>query len=196
MGNSSNQLSRNAFEQEADRCIKAGDATLSTITAYQVATRLGRNANSTAYKYFRAWKAQRLAAAAGPPIQIPAEFERGLASLFDRFKADYLSSTTEMMSSAMRKFDDSANLKVAEEQRGRAEDNAALAEILAGWELEEQEHQQARDVIDKLEADLLECRAEKLRLEGRLEQIMMDRAGAPEATDEADHGDDDGYRPF
>lgn len=196
MAKSSDWQNQETIEQEAERCLEEGEATLSTITAYQVAKRLGCSANPTIYKYFSAWKDRKKAEAAGPPIQIPVEFERGLATLFDRFKADYLSSTTAMLGSAMRTLDDSANLKVAEEQRARADEKAFSTDIFAQWEREAQEHDAARETIARLENELAECRAEKLRLEGRLEQIMADRTDAAEATEEADRGDDDGYRPF
>lgn len=191
MANSSSWLTQAAFDTQADRCIATGAVTLETITPYYVAQKLNRNANATVYRFFRDWKARKIAQAGGPPVQLPAELIAPLAMMADRFKAELMASNIALLGDAMRTIDADANLKVATARRALAEVEAFAESMLKAWEDDTTALGEAQVKIGSLERELSNCRTELARLDGRLQQIMADRAKAAEAGNEADGADDD-----
>lgn len=191
MAHSGTWLTQDVFEREADRCLAEDDVTLDTITPYYVAQRLGRNANATVYRLFREWKARKTAEAGGPPVQLPAELVAPLAMMADRFKAELMAANIALLGNAMRTVEADANLKVATALRALAEVEAFAESMLKAWEDDTAALGEAQAKIGTLERELSNCRTELARLDGRLQQIMVDRARATEAGNEAAGADDD-----
>lgn len=104
-----------------------------------------------------------------------------LEHALDRFKAEFMAVAIRTIGAAIHNLDEAANVKVAEATRARTEAEANAEALLDDWEKDSLALEEAKQRIAELDADLAECRTEKLRLEGRVQQIMAERERASQA---------------
>lgn len=175
MANSNDWLTPEAFEEAAEHCLEEDGVSVSNISAYQVAKQLGRNANSTVYILFRAWKARKLEEEGGPPPQLAAELIAPLEETIDQFKAQLMAASVDLIGRAIKSIESAASFRVAEAHGLKAQAAAEAGEYLDKWSANEKSLSHAKDQIAALEVKLEGRRVEVARLEGRLNQMEADR---------------------
>lgn len=188
------QVDQQMVEREAELCLEDG-VPLHEITGYSIGKRLDRNANITIYKYLKIWKARKQAEAAGPLFRVSAEHEQALASLADKHKAEFMVQAIAIIADASRTNEAAANLKVAQKDQELRDEKAANEEILELWENDTTALTEALEEIATLRGANADLNGQVKHLEGRLQQVIADRAAASVPSN-SDNGDGDDFRPF
>ena len=157
-------------DKAADAILAEGKATLDTITAYQVAERLGGSANPSLYAKFRDWRA-RCQAQAGPvTVDVPPEVEATIRAIFTRLTADGVGACLGAVRAVGGSLDRVAMLRIGDADRRAERAEAETADVVAIGERIEQELSAATVRVAKLERALADARRRGDRLIGRLEQ--------------------------
>ncbi len=165
-------------DRAGDEILAEGKVTLDTITAYQVAGRLGRSANPVLYAKFRDWRARRQADAEPVTVDLPPEVEAEIRAIFDRLSTDGVNACLGAVRTVGSNLDRVAMLRVTFAERRADVAEAEVTTVLALGETAENERHAAMIRIGELEQALADAQRREDRLAGRLEQREVDLAAA------------------
>ncbi|URW74839.1 hypothetical protein M9980_09695 [Sphingomonas donggukensis] len=180
MKNSSEWNRQPNVDQAADAILAGGKVTLDTITAYQVAARLGTAANPSLYAKFRDWRARCRAAAEPVTVDVPPEVEANIRAIFTRLTDDGVGACLGAVRVVGGSLDRVAMLRVGDAERRADRAEAETADVVAVGERIEAELNVATARIAELEQALADAQRREDRLTGRLDQREADLAAALE----------------
>lgn len=180
MKNSSEWVRQPEVDQASDAILAGGQVTLDTITAYQVAARLGTAANPSLYAKFRDWRARSRAAAEPVTVDVPPEVEANIRAIFARLTNDGVGACLGAVRAVGGSLDRVAMLRVGDAERRADRAEAETADVVAIGERIEAALHAATARIAELEQALADAQRREDRLTGRLDQREADLAAALE----------------
>lgn len=159
----------------ADEFVTEGKFTIDTLTAYQVAVRIGCSANPSVYEKFRDWRARRRQEqAASATTEVPPEAEAEFDELLGRVTGEAKTLFRRTIQTVGNDLDRSKTSRVIDAERRRDAAEAENDKILELWKKTEADLSAALIRIEELEQTVAAGLLREERLMGRLEQRAVD----------------------
>lgn len=162
-------------DKVADEFVAEGKFTIDTLTAYQVAVRIGCSANPSVYEKFRDWRARRRQEqAASVTTEVPPEAEAEFDELLGRVTGEAKAIFRRTIQTVGNGMDRSKTPRVIDAERRRDTAEAETDKILELWKKTEADLSAALLRIEELEKTVAEGLLREERLKGRIEQRTVD----------------------
>lgn len=180
---------QSVVDEAADAERAERECTIDGLKAYWVAKRLGiKKPGGGFYSMVDDWKARRLGELAGPePAAVfPPDAEAELGATFDRMKSEGMTAVVRIYREYASQDERKAAALVADSERRYELKEEERKYFLEQWIAAEKQRDAALAELDELQIQLLDGHQREARLEGRIDQLMLDQRDARRTG--IDHG--------